>query len=150
MGVVVIVAIAVAALFLYAIEHTSDPSTSTAPLRTSDLSAAVPEIRSVPAPILSQSVEVRRALPVEVRRALPTALRALPVNSAQSIVPTVGWQSIRMPDGSIIPVHYEGELNSSAALPLQGHFVGEEYSTGNTSWVWTQPAGTNVASWVDP
>jgi hypothetical protein len=150
MGVVVIVAIAVAALFLYAIEHTSDPSTSTAPLRTSDLSAAVPEIRSVPAPILSQSVEVRRALPVEVRRALPTALRALPVNSVSSVVPTVGWQSIRMPDNSVIPVHYEGELPSSAALPLQGHFVGEEYSTGNTSWVWTQPAGTNVASWVDP
>jgi hypothetical protein len=132
----VIGAITVAALFLYAMSHTSGPSSPTAP----------PEIQSVP----SQPVEVRRALPVKVRRALPTVLRALPVNSAQSTVPTVGWQSIRMPDGSFIPVHYEGELPSSAALPLQGHFIGEEYSTGNTSWVWTQPAGTNVPSWVDP
>jgi hypothetical protein len=95
-------------------------------------------------------VEVRRALPVEVRRALPAALRALPLGAAPSAVPVVGWQPVRMPDGSIIPVHYEGELPSSAALPLQGQFIGEEYSTGNTSWVWTQPAGTNVASWVDP
>jgi hypothetical protein len=87
---------------------------------------------------------------IEVRRALPTVLRALPVNSAQSTVPTAGWQSIRMPDGRVIPVHYQGELPSSAALPLHGHFIGEEYSTGNTSWIWTQPAGTNVASWVDP
>ena len=107
---------------------------------------------------LPSAVEVRRALPVvEVRRALPKALRALPrarralpVNSAPSVVPTTGWQSVRMPDGSVIAVHYEGELSSSAALPLQGHFIGEEYSTGNTSWVWMTPAGANVASWVDP
>ena len=95
-------------------------------------------------------MEVRRALPVEVRRALPVALRALPVSSAALAVPAVGWQSIRMPDGSTSPAYYEGELPSSAALPLQGHFIGEEYSTGNTSWVWMTPAGTNVASWVDP
>ena len=102
--------------------------------------------RALPPPM-----EVRRALPVvEVRKALPAVPRALPVNSAPFAVPTVGWQSIRMPDGSIIPVHYEGELPSSAALPLHGHFIGEEYSTGNTSWVWMTPAGTNVASWVDP
>ena len=107
-----------------------------------------PPIDSAPPSPVAQVV--RRALPVEVRRALPRALRALPVNSVPSAVPTVGWQSIRMPDGSIIPIHYEGELPSSAALPLHGHFIGEEYSTGNTSWVWMTPAGTNVASWVDP
>jgi len=103
--------------------------------------------------VLPPAVEVRRALPVvEVRRALPAieVRRALPVNSVPSAVPNIGWQSIKMPDGSVIPVHYEGELPSSAALPLQGHFIGEEYSTGNTSWVWMTPAGTNVASWVDP
>jgi hypothetical protein len=108
-----------------------------------------PPIDSLPPSPAVQTV--RRALPViEVRRALPTVLRALPVNSAQSTVPTAGWQSIRMPDGRVIPVHYQGELPSSAALPLHGHFIGEEYSTGNTSWVWMAPAGTNVASWVDP
>jgi hypothetical protein len=139
-GAAVIGAIAIVALFLYAVSRTDGPSTFTAP----------PESRSVLPPLPSQPVEVRRALPVEVRRALPTALRALPINSVPSVVPTVGWQSIRMLDGSIIPVHYEGELPSSAALPSQGRFIGEEYSTGNTSWIWTQPAGTNVASWVDP
>ena len=105
------------------------------------------EIQRTPLP----SVEVRRALPVvEVRRALPTALRALPVNSVPAAIPNIGWQSIRMPDGSIIPIHYEGELPSSAALPLQGHFIGEEYSTGNTSWIWMTPVGASFPSWVDP
>jgi hypothetical protein len=55
-----------------------------------------------------------------------------------------------MPKGAIIAVHYEGALPSSAALPPQGHFIGEEYLTGNTSWVWMTPAGTNFPSWVDP
>jgi hypothetical protein len=96
-------------------------------------------------------MEVRRALPVvEVRKALPTVLRALPVNFVPSAVPNIGWQSIRMPDGSVIPVHYQGELPSSAALPLQGHFIGEEYSTGNTSWIWMTPVGASFPSWVDP
>ena len=109
-----------------------------------------PPIDSAPP---SPAVEVRRALPiVEVRRALPRALRALPVNSTQVPVPTTGWQSIRMPNGSIVDAHYEGELSSSAQLPLRGNYPGETYSTdrGNTWWIWTQPAGTNVASWVDP
>ena len=102
--------------------------------------------RALPPP-----VEVRRALPVvEVRKALPAVPRALPINSAPFAVPTVGWQSIRMPDGSIIPVHYEGELPSSAALPPRGRFIGEEYSTGNTSWIWMTPVGASFPSWVDP
>src|SRR6516162_10219266 len=76
-----------------------------------------PPIDSVP-PSPSPVLEVRRALPVvEVRRALPTVLRALPVNSALVPVPTTGWQSIQMPNGAKIAVHYEGELPSSAALP---------------------------------
>ena len=132
----VIGAITIAALFLYAMSRTSGPSTSTAP----------PGIQSVP----SQPVEVRRALPVEVRRALPAALRALPVSSAALAVPAVGWQSIRMPDGSLIPAYYAGGLPSSAALPPRGHFLGEQWSTGTTSWVWMTPAGANFPSWVDP
>ena len=62
-GVAVIGAIAIVALFLYTVSRTGGPSTSTAP----------PESRSVPIPLPSQPVEVRRALPppVEVRRALP-------------------------------------------------------------------------------
>ena len=147
----VIGAITIVALFLYAMSRPGGPSTSTAP----------PESRSVPTPLRSQPVEVRRALPppvevrralpvVEVRKALPAVPRALPVNSAPFAVPTVGWQSIRMPDGSIIPVHYEGELPSSAALPPRGRFIGEEYSTGNTSWIWMTPVGASFPSWVDP
>jgi hypothetical protein len=55
-----------------------------------------------------------------------------------------------MPDGTIVNVSYQGELSSSAALPPQGRFVGEQYSTGTTSWVWMTPAGASFPSWVDP
>jgi hypothetical protein len=41
-----------------------------------------------------------------------------------------------MPDGTIAEARYQGELPSSAALPPQGRFIGKEYSTGNTSWIW--------------
>jgi hypothetical protein len=142
-GAAVIGTIAIVALFLYAVSRTGGPSSSTAP----------PENRSVPTPLRSQPVEVRRALPVEVRRALPAVLRALPLTSSASLVsePQIGqWQPVRLLDGTIIQVCYQGELPSSAALPPRGRFIGEEYSTGNTSWIWMQPAGTNVASWVDP
>jgi hypothetical protein len=92
-------------------------------------------------------VEVRRALPaVEVRRALPAVPRALPITSAVS----TEWQPIRMPDGTVVQASYQGELPSSAALPAQGRFIGEEYSTGNTSWIWMTPAGASFPSWVDP
>jgi hypothetical protein len=107
-----------------------------------------PPIDPAPSP---PALEVRRALPViEVRRALPAVPRALPVSSATTTVPTVGWQSIRMLDGRIVPVHYEGELPSSAALPPQGRFLGEEWSSGKTSWIWMTPAGASFPSWVDP
>jgi hypothetical protein len=132
----VIGAITIVALFLYAMSRPGGPSTSTAP----------PEIQSVP----SQPVEVRRALPVEVRRALPVALRALSLGAAPSAVPAVGWQPVRMPDGTIVQVSYQGELPSSASLPPRGRFLGEQYSTGTTSWVWMTPAGASFPSWVDP
>jgi hypothetical protein len=86
---------------------------------------------------------------VEVRRVLSAVPRALPVTGRASYVPAAGWQSIRMPDGSVVAVHYEGELASSAALPPQGSFIGQEYSTGNTTWVWMQPTGASFASWVN-
>jgi len=91
--------------------------------------------------------------PIEVRRALPAIPRALPVTSVASTVPdaTSGqWQSIRMPDGTVLPVSYQGRLSSPSQLPDRGRFIGEEWSTGDTSWVWMQPVGTNFASWVDP
>ena len=101
-------------------------------------------------PPQSRPVEVRRALPaVEVRRALPAVPRALPVTSANT-VSNAQWQPIRMPDGTIVNVSYQGELPSSAALPPQGHFIGEAYSTGTISWVWMTPAGASFPSWVDP
>jgi hypothetical protein len=99
----------------------------------------------------ARPVEVRRALPaVEVRRALPAVPRALPVTSQTSTVSNTEWQPIRMPDGSIVQASYQGELPSSAALPARGRFIGEEYSTGNTSWIWMTPAGASFPSWVDP
>jgi hypothetical protein len=142
-GAVVFGAIAIVALFLYAVSRTDGPSTSTAP----------PESRSVPTPLPSQPVEVRRALPVEVRRALPAVLRALPLTSSASLVsePQIGqWQPVRLLDGTIMQVCYQGELPSSAALPPRGRFIGEEYSTGNTSWIWMTPVGASFPSWVDP
>ena len=100
----------------------------------------------------SGKVEVRRALPpvVEVRRALRAVPRALPVSSPVSPVSNTEWQPVKLLDGTTVQVCYQGELPSSAALPSQGRFIGEEWSTGNTSWVWMRPAGMNFASWVDP
>ena len=150
----VIGSIAIVALFLYAVSRTGGPSTSTAP----------PESRSVPSPLRSQPVEVRRALPppvevrralpvVEVRKALPAVPRALPVTSSASLVSDsqIGqWQPVRLLDGTIMQVCYQGELPSSAALPLHGRFIGEEWTSGNTSWIWMTPVGASFPSWVDP
>jgi hypothetical protein len=99
----------------------------------------------------ARPVEVRRALPaVEVLKALPAVPRAVLVSSQTSSVSNAQWQRIRMPDGSIVNASYQGELPSSAALPPQGRFIGEEWSTGNTSWIWMTPAGASFPSWVDP
>jgi len=99
----------------------------------------------------ARSVEVHRALPaVEVRRALPAAPHAIALTSQTSTVSNAQWQPIRMPDGTVVQASYQGELPSSAALPPRGRFIGEEYSTGNTSWIWMTPAGANFPSWVDP
>jgi hypothetical protein len=144
-GATVIGTVAIAALFLYAVSHNNGPSTSTAP----------PESRSGPTPS-SQPVEVRWALPgpVEVRRALPVVPRALPVTGPVSLVPdpTTGqWQPVTLLDGrTTVQACYQGELPSSAALPPQGCFIGEEWSNGNTSWIWMTPAGASFPSWVDP
>jgi len=92
---------------------------------------------------------------VEVRRALPAASngvevrRALPVETSQTSSLS-SWQALRMPDDTIISVSYQGELPSSAALPSQGHFIGEEYSVGDTRWIWMTRAGAAFPSWVDP
>ena len=98
----------------------------------------------------ARPIEVRRALPpspsAEVRRALPAVPRALPVTTAVS----TEWQPIRMPDGTIVQASFQGELPSTAALPARGRFIGEEWSTGKTSWIWMTPAGANFPSWVDP
>ena len=100
----------------------------------------------------SQPVEVRRALPPpwEVRRALRVVPRALAVSSAVSTVSNAQWQPVRLPGGTIVQVCYQGELPSSAALPAQGRFIGEEWSTGSTSWIWMTPTGASFPSWVDP
>jgi hypothetical protein len=141
---VIIAAITIAALLLYAVSVSRPGGPSTYTL--------TPESRSVRTPVVppSQSVEVRRALPVEVRRALPVVPRALPLGSQTFTDLNTNWQSIRMPDGTITQASYQGELPSSAALPPQGRFIGEEWSTGNATWVWMTPAGANFPSWVDP
>jgi hypothetical protein len=102
----------------------------------------------------ARPIEVRRALTpspsAEVRRALPAVPRAIAITSAVSSVSNTQWQPIRMPDGSVVQAAYQGELPSSAALPARGRFIGEEWSTGNTSWIWMTPAGASFPSWVDP
>jgi hypothetical protein len=96
---------------------------------------------------ISRWVEVRRALPVanpEVRRALPALARAFPVEE-QTIPGSNGnWQAVQMPDGTIVEAAYQGTLPNAASLPAQGHFIGEEWRTGDTSWIWMTPAGANL------
>jgi hypothetical protein len=101
----------------------------------------------------SRWVEVRRALPiasdsVEVRRALPAQTPQR--SSLSSPFADTQWQAMRMPDDTIVSVSYQGDLPSSAALPAQGRFIGEEYSTGDTRWIWMTRAGAAFPSWVDP
>jgi hypothetical protein len=88
---------------------------------------------------------------VEVRRALPAIPHALP----STVAPVAAqWQSIRMPDGTIVSASFQGWLPSSADLPNAGHFLGEEFATGTvanpTAWIWMTRAGALSPSWVDP
>ena len=94
--------------FLWALLHNQSSQTSAS--RSASRSAWAPS--SLPAFTQSQ--------PVEVRRALPVVPRALPVTSGISTVSNAAWQPIRMPDGTIVNVSYQGQLPSSAALPPQG------------------------------
>ena len=152
-GAAVIGTVAIVALFLYAMSHKGGSSSSTAPLESRSVFAPSSQPVEVRRALPAAVVEVRRALPVsviEIRRALPAVPRALPVTSAASPVPNGQWQSVRFYDGSVVPVCYQGELPSSAALPAQGRFIGEEWSTGKTSWIWMTLAGTSFPSWVDP
>ena len=84
---------------------------------------------------------------------MPAVPRALAVTSAVSTVSNaeIGqWQPIRFYDGTVVQVRYEGELASSALLPPAGRFLGEEFSVGQTNWIWIKPVGSNFPSWVDP
>jgi hypothetical protein len=55
-----------------------------------------------------------------------------------------------MPNGQIVQVSYQGALPSTAALPPQGRFFGEEWFVGNTPWIWMLRPGAITPSWVDP
>jgi hypothetical protein len=79
--------------------------------------------------------------------------RALPVTAPVSLIPDpeIGqWHPIKFYDGTVVQACYQGQLGSSADLPNRGRFIGEEWSTGNTSWIWMTPAGASFPSWVDP
>jgi hypothetical protein len=66
-------------------------------------------------------VETRRALPaIEVRKALPVTLPSGFRRSGLSIVSNAQWQSIRMPDGQIVQVSYQGEARSSGSFHRRG------------------------------
>jgi hypothetical protein len=95
-------------------------------------------------------VAVRRALPVEVRRAELVSPKLITENPPTP-APYAEWHQVTLLDGrTTVPACYQGELPNSAALPHQGRFIGEEWSTGNTSWIWMTPAGASFSSWVDP
>jgi hypothetical protein len=128
--------------------NNSHPSTENRP-------AAVPSRQ----PAYAHPREVRRALPVDVRRALPAVRRAELVSTptlfdSPSEPQRGDWHSVTLLDGTTVQACYQGNLASSGNLPSQGHFLGEEWSTGTgpnaTDWIWLQPAGAHFASWVDP
>jgi hypothetical protein len=138
-------------LFFWVASRNNGPSASPTRSSSSSSSSSSEESRPVSTPFLApQPVEVRRAIPVDVRRALPAVPRAELVSSAVLPGSNAMWQSVRMPDGTVLPVSYQGNLSSSAALPGRGRFIGEEWSSGTTSWVWMTPAGASFPSWVDP
>jgi hypothetical protein len=91
---------------------------------------------------------------VEVRRALPVVPRALPARAPEFNAlnaENAHWRSIRFADGSVGQIYDEGLLSRTALLPAQGRFPGDAFAVvGGHYWIWMQPAGANVASWVDP
>jgi hypothetical protein len=107
-------------------------------------------------PILSSHLPPRPSrLPwvwVETRRALPAVSRVLPVNG-ETLPPlsTPGlWRSMRMPDGQLVAINYQGRLPSTAALPPEGRLLGEQWFVGHTPWIWMTRPGASFPSWVDP
>jgi hypothetical protein len=87
----------------------------------------------------------------ETRRALPAVPRALPAGTVVvSADPARAWQAMRLPDGQIVPTCYQGRLESTARLPFEGRFIGEEWVVGSTPWIWALRPGASFASWVDP
>jgi hypothetical protein len=58
--------------------------------------------------------------------------------------------SVRFADGSTMQIHYGGQLASPAELPQLGYAIGDSYAVGAHLWIWMQPAGAPIPSWMDP
>jgi hypothetical protein len=148
--------VAIVALFLYAVTHNNNSGPA--------VSTAAPTSRPAPTPayVQAQPVEVRRALPIDVRRALPVVPRAELVGASgrvaspwNSEIGVGDWHDVTLLDGTTkVNACYQGWLPSSSDLPNQGHFIGEEFATGDVAhpdtWIWLTPTGAHFASWVDP
>jgi hypothetical protein len=136
--------------FLWALLHNSGSQ----PSASSAASGTVINPLRIPAPQLRQAtaVDIRRAVPVIPRAESVSVPVASPLNSHVNVG---DWHSVTLLDGrTTVSARFEGWLVSSADLPNQGHFLGEEFATGSgphaNTWIWLQPAGAQFASWVDP
>ena len=149
-GAAVIGCALIVALFIWALSHNNGPSDLTAP------SESRPAATSSRQPAYAQAQpEVRRALPVDVRRALPVVQRAQLVSAPTTEIGVGAWHSVRLLDGTTtVSACFQGWLPSSADLPNAGHFIGEEFATGDAAhpntWIWMIPVGASFPSWVDP
>jgi hypothetical protein len=105
-----------------------------------------PSVAPAPTPALVPPALAPIAPAPPVRRA------ELAVKRAQFVGLPVGWTGNElMPDGSIVPVRYMGEVGYFDHLPRNPSY-GDMWkvTSSGAAWVWTTPAGFAAPAWVDP
>lgn len=110
------------------------------------------ETRPVPAPTPAAVAPTPRSYVYGPPPTVPAPRAELAVKRATFVGLPVGWRgSETMPDGSIIPVTYKGEVGYFDSLP-RNPALGDMWKvlSSGASWVWYTPAGFSAPAWVDP
>lgn len=140
------VLLAMGIAFIFAMLVITIASRKTAPVSTLPPPYSYgPALTPAPTPTARANVTIPQPNPV-VRRA------ELAVKRAQLVGLPVGWQGQeQMPDGSIVPVRYMGEVGYFEHLP-HNPALGDMWkvTSSGAAWVWTTPAGFAAPAWVDP
>ena len=85
----------------------------------------------------------------------PHVPRATLVNLGEPLehIGTVNWGDtfwVMMPDGRWIVVTAMGRANRVEELPLTGNRIGDARWVGDSCFVWLNPIGLTIPTWIDP